>query len=193
MAALGELHRSAVEHWLGVAARVPDDAWDDPTPCTEWSVRALVNHVVYEDLWTVPLFRGATIQEVGDRFDGDVLGDMPKAAADRAAREAVAVVAELLPSGGTVQLSFGETSMEEYAAQLAADHVIHAWDLAVAIGLDRTIPEDLLGPLAEWFADREEGYRSGGVIGPRAASTGGRQGDLLAAFGRDPGWVSPAS
>ena len=47
------------------------------TPCTEWDVRALVNHVLGEIRWAVPLFAGSTIAEVGDRFDGDLLGDDP--------------------------------------------------------------------------------------------------------------------
>ena len=42
--------------------------------------------------------------------------------------------------------------------------------------------------VAAWFADREELYRGGGAVGPRTASHGDAQGDLLAGFGRDPGW-----
>ena len=47
---------------------------------------ALVNHVVYEDVWTVPLMEGATIAEVGDRFEGDLLGDDPVARRGRRRR-----------------------------------------------------------------------------------------------------------
>ena len=34
----------------------------------------------------------------------------------------------------------------------------------------------------------EEMYRTAGAVGPRTASHGDPQGDLLAGFGRDPGW-----
>ena len=48
-----------------------------PPRAREWNVRELVNHVVGEDAWTVPLMRGATIAEVGDSLDGDLLGERP--------------------------------------------------------------------------------------------------------------------
>ena len=118
---------------------VPDDKWDAPTPCTDWSVRDLVNHVVGEDAWTVPLMRGSTMAEVGDSLDGDLLGDEPTENAVRSANEALAVVAETLPTGGKVHLSYGDEDMGEYLYQLTADHLVHAWDLAAATGGDTTL------------------------------------------------------
>jgi len=95
------LHRRVVEHWAARVASIGKDQWGDPTPCTEWSVRDLVNHVVGEELWTAPLLRGRTIAEVGNQFDGDVLGDDPLRTAQMAADEAVTVVDEIIPGGGT--------------------------------------------------------------------------------------------
>ena len=40
-------------------------------------MRDLVNHVVGEDRWTVPLVEGRTIADVGSSLDGDLLGDDP--------------------------------------------------------------------------------------------------------------------
>jgi uncharacterized protein (TIGR03086 family) len=151
-------------------------------------VRDLTNHVVGEDLWTAPLMRGGTIAEVGDRFDGDLLGSDPVKQALVAATEATQVVAETLPSHGTVHLSYGEEQMDEYVHQLAADHLVHAWDLAVATGGDPQLDPDLVAEVAAWFAEREDLYRQAGMIAERAEPTGDPQGDLLAAFGRDPGW-----
>ena len=93
---LATLHARTVAEFVARVEAVPEDAWDSATPCTEWDVRALVNHVVGEDRWTPPLLEGATIAEVGDRFDGDLLGADPVAAARAAAAEAVASVAERL-------------------------------------------------------------------------------------------------
>ena len=53
-----ELHRRTVETWAARVRAVAADQWDGPTPCTDWNVRELVNHVVGEDAWTMPLMRG---------------------------------------------------------------------------------------------------------------------------------------
>jgi uncharacterized protein (TIGR03086 family) len=182
------LYRRTVEFFADRANAVKEDQWGDPTPCTDWTVRDLVNHVTYENLWTVPLMEGATIEEVGDRFEGDVLGEDPIGSALTAARAAIASVTTQLPQGGTVLLSFGETPKEEYATQLAADNLVHGWDLAVATGGDTRIDPRLVHAIADWFDEREEMYRDGGAISARRPLTGDAQHDLLARFGRDASW-----
>jgi hypothetical protein len=132
---------------------------------------------------------GATIEEVGDRFDGDMLGADPIGSALTAARAAVASMAAELPKGGTVFLSFGETPKEEYAMQLTADHLVHGWDLAAAVGGDTRMDPELVQAIGDWFADREELYRAAGAIAPRGELTGEPQHDLLARFGRDATWA----
>jgi len=183
-----ELHRRTTESWMRRVGAVGAGQWGNPTPCTEWDVRALVNHVVGEDRWTVPLMAGSTIADVGAQFDGDLLGDDGVDAAHTAAVEAVRSVAAQLPSVGEVQLSYGAESPQEYVRQLSADHLIHGWDLAVATGGDPGLDPELVAEVASWFAEREEGYRGAGIIAERAASDGDPQSDLLAAFGRDPAW-----
>jgi uncharacterized protein (TIGR03086 family) len=196
-----DLHRRSVE---GFVARLdaldgrdalegPDGhMWAAPTPCERWDVRALVNHIVHEDLWTVPLMDGATIEEVGARFDGDLLGDDPLTMARSACDTAMMAAASGIVAGQTVHLSFGDTPADEYAHQLAADHIIHGWDLAAATGGDRTIDPELVEACAAWFADREDLYRGAGEIADRPApgdrSDDDPQSRLLLAFGRDPSW-----
>ena len=187
--ALDETYRRSVEFWKGTVESAPGD-WSAPTPCTDWNVRTLVNHVVGEDRWTKPLVDGRTIAEVGDAFDGDLLGEDPKSFAMAAADEALTAVAERLPAGGKVHLSYGEESIEEYISQLVADHLIHAWDLAVATGQKRDLDPELVAEVAAWFRSREDIYRSSGAIAarPESSSVGDPQSDLLIAFGRDPNW-----
>jgi uncharacterized protein (TIGR03086 family) len=185
---LNTLYHRTVECWADRVNAVTDDQWDAPTPCRDWTVRDLVNHVVGEDRWTKPLVDGRTIAEVGDSLDGDLLGDAPVRSALDAAKEATTSVAGSLPGGGTVQLSYGEEQLGEYVNQLAADHLVHAWDLAVATGGDRRLDPHLVSEVAAWFSEREEMYRGAGIIGPRGVSHGDAQSDLLAACGRDTEW-----
>jgi uncharacterized protein (TIGR03086 family) len=182
------LYHRTVEFFADRVNAVKEDQWGEPTPCTTWTVRDLANHVTYENLWTVPLMEGATIEEVGDRFEGDVLGVDAIGSALAAARAAITSVAAQLPQGGTVHLSFGETPKEEYAMQLAADNLVHGWDLAVATGGDARLDPHLVHAIADWFDDREEMYRGGGAIAARRPLTGDAQHDLLARFGRDAAW-----
>src|SRR5215218_4578958 len=118
------LYHRTVEFFADRVNAVKEDQWADPTPCSLWNVRDLTNHVTYENLWTVPLLEGATIEEIGARFEGDVLGEDPIRSALAAAHAAITSMAEQLPRGGTVHLSFGETPKEEYAMQVAADNLV---------------------------------------------------------------------
>jgi uncharacterized protein (TIGR03086 family) len=170
---------SGIIHMVG-------DKWSNPTPDDEWDVRALVNHVVGELVWMPPLFDGLTIAEVGDKFDGDVLGDAPLDAWDAAEAGATAAVGAAGASTRTVHLSFGDFPGAGYMDQVGSDLLIHGWDLARGIGADDTMPGDLVAYCTTWFADWQEGYRGAGVIAdpPPIPDDADDQTRLLAAFGR---------
>ena len=180
------LHRRASAWFANLVHLIRSEHWDLPTPCDEWNVRALLNHVTGEALWTAPLMRGATIEQVGDRFDGDVLGGDPAATWDAAAAEARSAVDEPGALQRITQLSMGDTPATEYVNQLFADHLIHGWDLAQAIGADDRMDADLVAACAAWFDEIEPLYRDVGAIGPRPAVDPGADAQtmLLARFGR---------
>lgn len=186
---LSTLHRRTVETWADRVRAVPEDRWDAPTPCAEWRVRDLVNHVVGEERWAVPLMHGSTIAEVGHTLDGDLLGENPARVATDAAEQAVAVVDEELPRGAKVHLSYGDEDPGEYVRQLCADHLVHAWDLAAATGGDTRLDPELVAEVTPWFAEREELYRAAGVIGPHQEASADPQAQLLAGFGRSDSWT----
>jgi uncharacterized protein (TIGR03086 family) len=181
-----ELHRRAVEEFDARVRAVGDDQWGLPTPCSDWNVRQLVNHLVYENRWTVPLLGGSTIAEVGDRYEGDLLGDDPKGAWEESSTEAVRAVQADGAMERIVELSSGPTVAAEYVSQLYADHLIHAWDLARAVGADERLDPELVDACASWFAAMEPHYRAAGAIGDRPRTPPGAdpQTTLLAAFGR---------
>ncbi|GHC45919.1 TIGR03086 family metal-binding protein [Streptomyces cinnamoneus] len=133
---LRERHAEALDLFTARVHAIRPDQWHAPTPCTDWDVRELVNHLAVEQLWVPPLLDGAGIDDVGDAFDGDRLGEDPVAAWD----EAAAAAREAFHARGaltrTVELSYGRTAAHAYCAQMIADLVVHAWDLSRAIGAD---------------------------------------------------------
>jgi uncharacterized protein (TIGR03086 family) len=187
---LVDLYRRSVAEFTGRVGQVRPEQWTAPTPCAGWDVRTLVNHLVAEERWVPPLLAGATIAEVGDRFEGDVLGDDPVGTAAEAARESEAATAEPGALDRIVHLSFGDTPATEYVRQVLADHLVHSWDLAVAIGADARLDPEAVRACAEWFTEREDLYRRAGAVGDRVEvpETAGEQDRLIAAFGRDPAW-----
>jgi uncharacterized protein (TIGR03086 family) len=180
------LLRSSIEEFGARVRQIRDEQWGAGTPDTEWNVRDLVSHLVSENLWAPPLFAGATIGEVGDRFDGDVLGPDPKGSWLAASAQAAAAAGEPGVLDRAVHLSFGDFPGREYAMQLFADHLIHAWDLARAIGADERLDPGLVAACTAWFAPMEDAYRGAGAIAERPPVPDGAdaQTRLLAMFGR---------
>ncbi|MFP3986989.1 TIGR03086 family metal-binding protein [Streptomyces sp. E11-3] len=138
-------HAAAIELFTDRVHTVGAGQWGDPTPCTEWTVRDLVNHLVVEQLWVPPLVKdGVTIESLGSAFDGDQLGTDPVAAWDTSARAAQDAFRAPGALDRTVHLSFGESPAAHYCAQMVTDLVVHAWDLSRAIGADERLPDDLV-------------------------------------------------
>lgn len=167
---------------------VEPDQWSSPTPCADWDVRALVNHVAGELLWIPPLLDGRTIAEVGDLYDGDVLGADPR----KVWSAAVGDVGRAVRGDGVqeriVHLSFGDVPGSEYLGQVTSDLAIHAWDLARAIGADERLDARLVTFVDAFLSPQIELWRSAGVLGPAVdvADDVSVQERLLAQTGRTP-------
>src|SRR5580704_17694507 len=100
--------RRASESFVERARKIGPGQWSGPTPCAEWDVRTLVNHVAGEYLWVPEMLAGRTIAEVGDRFDGDVLGSDPLQTLINAAQAARAAIDRPDALETTTHLSFGD-------------------------------------------------------------------------------------
>ena len=183
---LPSVHERALEHTGRYVTSVKDGQWHDPTPDEEWDVRTLVNHVVSGNFWVAPLVEGKTIEEVGDRYDGDILGDDPAAAYQQSAKEA----ATAFNAPGAMQapcaVSYGPVPGEIYAGHRFIDVLIHGWDLAKASGQDTTLPGDLVEACIEVVKPQEELLAGSGAFGTDVKAPPGadRQTELLAMLGR---------
>ncbi|MEV4196941.1 TIGR03086 family metal-binding protein [Micromonospora globbae] len=186
-----EIYRRSLAEFVDRVEQVGSGQWSAPTPCTGWDVRTLVGHVVGEARWSVPLLAGRTVAEVGDRFDGDQLGADPVASAREAASQAEIAASRPGTLARTVHLSSGDAPAAEYVQQLVAEHLVHGWDLAVAIGDAPGLDADAVRACARWFAGHAEAYRRARLTraGVPLPADAGEQDRLIAAFGRDPRWT----
>ena len=123
----------AIDRFGARVHEIDGHRWNDSTPCTEWTVRDLVNHLVSEHLWVPHLLGGESLEQVGDRYDGDMVGADPVHAWDEAAERSLAAWKDTDLSG-TAQFSFGEAPLTVYADQILVDLTVHEWDLARGSG-----------------------------------------------------------
>jgi uncharacterized protein (TIGR03086 family) len=166
--------------------RVADDRWKAPTPCTEWSVHDLVNHVVAEHLWAPHLIDGQTIERVGDRYDGDVLGDDPVAAWDAAIAGSLAAWARA-GDDEIVHLSMGEAPVSEYAEQMLFDLAVHAWDLAHGAGLPDRLDPGVVEHVWAYASQVVPQWQGSGIFArPVKVDSDDRQDQLIGLAGRHP-------
>jgi uncharacterized protein (TIGR03086 family) len=180
-------HAKALQEFDRRVRQIGADQWRAPTPCTEWTVHDVVNHLVTEQLWVTPLLEGQTMAQVGDRFDGDQLGADPKARWNASATEARAAWVEPGAVERQVHLSFGDAPATEYGWQMTLDLAVHAWDLAAAIGVDDTLDDALVQELYDVWGERILEFAGAGIFGrPVAVSADAdTQTMLLAVSGRD--------
>ena len=181
-----EFHRRGCEEFDQRVQAIADDQWDKGTPCAEWSVRDLVNHLVNENRWVLPLLEGTTVADVGDALDGDLLGSDPKAAWEESVRESQDAIAGLGGKDDPVHVSWGDIPRDDYIKQVAADLTLHAWDLARGIGADEKLDETLVAESNDVVAPFAEMARKGGVYGEEveAPSQADPQTRLLSLIGR---------
>ena len=167
---LVELHGRCGQRFAALVAGVGPEQWHDGTPCSEWDVRTLVHHLLYEQRWVPPLFEGLTIEQIGGRFEGDLMGEDASAWPGLLAssiQEAHAAVAQPGALDQIVHLSLGEASGREYVMQLTADLAIHAWDLARATRQDDVLDPGAAALLLPWAEANAELLAGSGMFGSR--------------------------
>jgi uncharacterized protein (TIGR03086 family) len=183
---LPEAHAAALSTTRDFVAGVDGNQWSDSTPCADWNVRALVNHIVSGNFWAAELGAGKTIDEVGDRLDGDVLGDDPTATYLDSAGLAAAVFRAPGAMERPCAVSYGPVPGEVYCGHRLLDVLIHGWDVAKATDQDTTLPADLVATCIEVVEPQAEMLVGSGMFATDvdAAGSADPQVRLLAMLGR---------
>jgi uncharacterized protein (TIGR03086 family) len=186
MTGIAELHAQALDATGRIVGAVPADRWHAPTTCVGWDVRALVNHLVSGNLWAAELAAGGTIEGVGSRLDGDLLGDDPAAAYEQSAAAAATVFRRPGALDAPCAVSYGPVPGSVYAGHRFLDVLVHGWDLAIASGQDYALDPQLMQACQQIIEPQVEAFRSAGALGPEVAvpADASAQTRFLALLGR---------
>lgn len=185
---LAVVHHRALQATQKIVAGIRDDQWDAPTPCEDWNVRELLQHVVAGNHWVKPLMTGQSIEQVGDRLDGDLLHHSPFMAYEASATEADVVFAEPGAMEAMAAVSYGPVPGSMYCGHRIIDVVVHGWDLATATGGDATIDPELVDACWAIIEPQYDLLATSGMFGsatePPVDADPARK--LLLALGRQP-------
>ena len=186
------------ERVAALLAAIPDDALDRPTPCPEYTVVDLVDHVC----GLTVAFRLAATKDNG--ADGAPSGD-GSSLPDGWRNDAAVNLANLAgawrnPDAWTGMTQAGGVDLPGEVAGLVAlnELVIHGWDLAVASGLpydpDLAAVEATLAFLTPDPDSASDGDGApGGLFGPPVPVPHGAPAidRAVGLAGRNPGWTPP--
>ncbi|MFC4536037.1 TIGR03086 family metal-binding protein [Sphaerisporangium dianthi] len=160
-----------------LVAAVPPGHLGDPTPCEDWDVRALLDHLVWENLLWTSLAEGVPRSDfAADHLGGDHV------AAFRAAAEATMAA---FGRPGMLTRRYGPAPGWRLVEQVVIEMIVHGWDLATAIGRPADLVPDvataIMPSVREIYGDLPR--TPGGSFAPeRPAPVGATPADRLAAY-----------
>jgi uncharacterized protein (TIGR03086 family) len=174
-----DLYEAAVKNTRGILAGVKDSQLNDPTPCAEWNVQALVNHLLEGAGYAAGALSGGEPQappKAGSTVE----------AYDIATSNVLKVMRDPATAQRRVQAPFGEISGMEFMFGSFMDTLVHGWDLAKATGQNTSLPEDLVQVCAGIFTKENVDPLRGAAFGPAIEAPAGAstQTVMLAGMGR---------
>jgi uncharacterized protein (TIGR03083 family) len=178
-----DLFTRATDWTVGTLVPGATDALDAPTPCDEWNVRQVMNHMLDTQRFFACRARGDDNVAPPSPEPPDQLGTDP---------DGDSILYQFVLSRTFMLVTFGEEGVIERTGPSLgiafADQLIHGWDLAKATGQDATMPDGLAEAAYEMLEGRLTDEQRKGAFKPEiavdpAAST---QDKLLAYTGRDP-------
>lgn len=128
--------------WTATKVAGAQDRLDVSTPCDEWSVRRLMDHL----LWGQQMFAsgptGGTVAPPAGP-PPELVGDDPAAQYEEARKATVHAYSQPGVLEGTISGGSGDVPAMQVLGIAFCDQLIHGWDLAKATGQDTTMPPDL--------------------------------------------------
>lgn len=156
MSETADRYRKVAEQFTARVTAVPAEAWENQAPCSGWTARDVVRHVVD----TASFFLGTAIE--GPSVDEDPVG------AWLAASDTVqAVLDDPERAQREVETPVGRLAAKQVVARFGvSDLLVHTWDLARATGLDERLDPDEVHRVFEAMKPNGDMMRAGGAFGP---------------------------
>ena len=154
-----------------VIGQIAPDQLDNQSPCDEWTVRDLLNHITGGATMFATCVRDGSIsdEQMGALMVGDNLGDDYRGAFRDASEAAIAAFGEPGAVDRMVTLPFG-TMPAGVALNIAVfDVSIHTWDLARATGQGMELDADTLETAYALAQVMIPDMRTNGVVGEEVA------------------------
>lgn len=149
-----------------VVARIPDDSWDNPSPCEGWSARDVVGH-------QVGVLDGVAHMAGGNDM---ILPTMPDDRTDPRSLWATGrdgVLAALDTSGALHHEGrywFGPMSIDELIGVVMWDPLTHAWDLAQSTGVTAILDPEIAEKSYERISAMRPNLAKHGLVGDEVAA-----------------------
>lgn len=158
---------TAVAH--AVVGALTEDQFTLPTPCTEWTVRDVLNHIRHGDALVTAWLTGTPAPDSGD---ADYLGADPKSAVFQGMTETAAALDAPDVLGSTVQTRMGAKPVsapggDGLIERRVADLFVHLWDLAAATGQSTDLDPALAEVVQAHFRSRLDGVDRSVLPGAR--------------------------
>jgi len=165
----------------------PDRAGRDDSRLPGSTLRTVVNYHAYDDAWVPDVLAGKTKEEVGDKHDGDLLGDHPKLTSRASSRRRCWRCGDSL----NPTVSCTSATATSRRASTSSTSPVSAACARTTREVHRrrtTLPDDLVQGLWDEITPEAEQWREIGVYGPAVTVPRGRAaaGRLLGLTGRQP-------
>ncbi|MBM7785278.1 TIGR03086 family metal-binding protein [Tenggerimyces flavus] len=185
---LPELMRTAAEAANDVVQGVRPDQLSLPTPCADWDVRALINHLLTTSGHMSELVARKQPVDLAALMETDFMtGDWAK---DYAVQVDKAAAAWALPGAteGEFAMHGPPYPAEALAGMFLSELVTHGWDLARATGQTLRVSDELAAAVLELNAGMAPEGRTQGLFGePVTLKEGASTLETAVAIaGRDP-------
>jgi uncharacterized protein (TIGR03086 family) len=140
-----------------VVGAIAPDQLDQPTPCTEFTLRGVLEHMIGGATMFAAAYRGTTPAEPDTR---DVLTAFGPALSDLAA-----AINEPGALDRTVSAPFGDVPGETFARFVVLDGLVHGWDMASASGQSYEPSDELVAAVDAFAHQALDPLRDGQTFG----------------------------